>query len=280
MALCGDGALRVWSFAGDDASMDQDNGRTAARREEKVFARPQHSYAALVGLSLDGQTAASCDWLGGDVIVWNAATGNSIQQFEPDGPMHWRCCAVTVSNNADRTLAVGFIDNDRGAHLRLWDSTGQLLHSSAKFKIEHNFEDSYCCVSFTPDAHGCTLLIEDREEGTRETLEWTISDAGFVEVETVTPTNALQSPRMDASATAELLLKGRDTRLLTVGAAARGEEEHCTCTAVAFFDDYLNDYCAWSSPAILGGPSPSSNNHSTVMVGLVDGTVHFMEFRV
>jgi hypothetical protein len=99
--------------------------------------------------------------------------------------------------------------------------------------------------------------------------EWTISDAGFVEVETATLTNALQSPRLDASATAELLLKGKRTRRLAVCRAAR-DVEHCTCTAVAYFDSNLHGYCAWSGPSTLGGPSPSAHIHSTVMVGLED----------
>jgi hypothetical protein len=136
------------------------------------------------------------------------------------------------------------------------------------------------CVIHTPDGHGCTLLIKNRYESTRALHEWTISDAGFVKGETDTPTNALQSARMDAIATPELLFKGRDTYQLAVCRAASAEEEQCTCTAVAYFDSRLNDYCAWSSPPVPGGPSPSAHNHSTVMVGLWDGNVNFMEFRV
>jgi hypothetical protein len=153
------------------------------------------------------------------------------------------------------------------------------VHSTDKFKIEHGIDDDWS-VSFTPDGPGCTLLIENRKTGTSEMHVWTVSDAGFVKVETVTPTNVLQSPGADASATAELLLEGRYTHQLAVCRAALGKEEQCTCTAVAYFDGHLNDYCAWSSPSIPGGPSPSPHNHSTVMVGLLDGNVHFMEFRV
>jgi hypothetical protein len=51
------------------------------------------------------------------------------------------------------------------------------------------------------------------------------------------------------------------------------------CTAVAYFESNLFDYCASSSPSTLG-PRPSARNHSTVMVRLDNGTVHFMEFRI
>jgi hypothetical protein len=52
MTRCGDDILRVWSLAGDDSSMDQDDARAAALRDKEVFARPQHMGAwAVVGLS-------------------------------------------------------------------------------------------------------------------------------------------------------------------------------------------------------------------------------------
>jgi hypothetical protein len=294
MAQCDDWAFRVWSFAGDDASMDHDDGRTAARREEKVVARPRHvALRTVVGLSPDGQTAASCDQSRrGNVIVWNATTGNSIRQFETEWPSDWEPCAVTASNNAEWTLALGTIEyGGRRAHLRLWDSAGQLLyssdkfkagqllHSSDKFKINHDLDRDAYSLSFTPDGHGCVLLIENRRKGIREMHEWTISDIGFVEVERGTTTKDLHPPCIEPGGTKELLLRGGSSQL-AVCRAARGEEEHCTCTAIAYFDGSLNDYCAWSSPPIPGGPSPSAHNHSTVMVGLWDGNVNFMEFRV
>jgi hypothetical protein len=94
-------------------------------------------------------------------------------------------------------------------------------------------------VSFTPDGHRCTLLIENREEGAREMHEGTISDAGVAKVEAVIPTNDLPSPCIDAGGTRERLLQGKNTLQLAVSRAVRGQEEQCTCTAVAYFDSYL-----------------------------------------
>jgi hypothetical protein len=135
-------------------------------------------------------------------------------------------------------------------------------------------------ASFTQDGHGCAVTFENHRNGTREMHAWTISDAGVVQAETVTATNYLPSSGIVAGDTQELLLRGRHTLQLAVSRVARGEEEHCTCTAVAYFDSDLQDYCARSSPSTLGGPSPSAHNNSTVMVGLRDGAAHFMEFCV
>jgi hypothetical protein len=228
-------------------------------------------------LSLDGQTAASCDRLGrGDVILWNATTGNCTRQIKPDWPSYWQSLAVTVSNNADWTLVVGTIKND--PQLRLLDSAGK-TRSQGNFRIEHAEFDDWS-ASFTPDGYGCTLLIENHKEGTREMHEWTILAAVIVKVKTATLTYDLPSPCLDALGKQELLLKGKRTLRFAVCRAARGKKEHCTCTAVAHFDTYLQEYCAWSGPHRLSGSSPSARHNSTVVVGLYDGTVHIMEFRV
>jgi hypothetical protein len=110
--------------------------------------------------------------------------------------------------------------------------------------------------------------------------ERTISDAGFVKVEGGAVTNDRASPCLDTGGTRKIRLRRRCTPQLAVGRAARAEEEHCTCTAVAYFGNDLLNYCAWSSPSTSCDPSLLARNHSTVMVGLPVGTVHFMEFRV
>jgi hypothetical protein len=270
MAVCGDGALRVWSF--EVASMDQDDGKAGAQRK-KVFDR-----WPVVGLSPDGQTAATSDWC--NVILWNATTGNAIRQIKPHWPSDWSLRAITISNNAHWILAVGTIDSDsENARLLLWDWAGQIL-SLDEFKVSCYPSLHSCSLSFTPDGHGCTLLIENCEEGTREMHVWTISATSVVKVETAALTNALPLPCINTGGTRELLLQG-ETLQLAVSRVARSEGIQCTCTAVAYFDSTLFRHCASSSPSTLSGPSLSAHrNHSTVMAGLHDGTVHFMEFRV
>jgi hypothetical protein len=166
-----------------------------------------------------------------------------------------------------------------GTQLRLWDSAGQ-MRSSEIFKVNHGRDDDWS-MSFTPEGHRCGVRIENHEKGTSEAHEWTISNAGIEKIETEMVQNAVTSPDMDACRRPrELLFHGKGSRRLAVCTSARGEEEHCTCTAVARFDDVIRNYCARTKLPSPGGPDTSARNHSTVAVGLRDGSVHFMEFRV
>jgi hypothetical protein len=165
----------------------------------------------------------------------------------------------------------------RKARLRLWALAGQ-AHFSDEFEVAHDWFDAWS-ASFNAEGHGCTVIIGSRKHGTREMHQWTISANSVEKCEgQSTLRNALPPPRMDASVTAKLLLKGKGTRLLAVHRSARGKD--CTCTAVAHFENNIWDYCAWSSLVIPGGPSTLARNHSTVVVALQDGTVHLMEFCV
>jgi hypothetical protein len=92
--------------------------------------------------------------------------------------------------------------------------------------------------------------------------------------------NVLPSRCRGANATPGLLHKGED--MLTASPFAdqfASRTNSAQCIAVAHFDN-LYDYRASSSHSIRGGPIPSAQNHSTLMVGLGYGTVYFMEFRV
>jgi hypothetical protein len=133
-------------------------------------------------------------------------------------------------------------------------------------------------AAFTPDGRECSLTIHDPENGAKEVHQWSIpyaDEKGKLENRTARSPVTLSK---DELTTRDIMLDGESSPLLAVRKLVRSEEVRCTCTALAYFDSSLSSYCSWSNLAVPGASSERTNS-STVMVGLSNGTVHFMDFH-
>jgi hypothetical protein len=231
-----------------------------------------------IDFSRDGKVVASCAFMDNFVLVWGTATGAVLRKLDiVEGEGHFVRGGLAVSSNGDWILRVSA--KDRNAFVNLWGPSNQVF--SARFTTK--FRCIGVCTATIHSSPGQQLrgaILFDEQLGQMcEVHEWILSgstDPAII-VTTTSPVSeeiatALKQPEQGSR---ELLLDIPNYRELTVQNSALDGVARCTCKAAAVFDSNIWCISAWSET--IAQPGDRASTSPKVAVGLVDGTVHFME---